>query len=66
MEIIQTTSIKLSDEEKHAIDTIIDAYNTCVINDCFACEDCPLFVHKNMECLGQICDHLREGVKNDN
>lgn len=63
MEIIQTTSIKLSDEEKQAIDTIIDAYQTCVINDCFVCDECPLFVNKNKECLGRICDDLRAEVK---
>lgn len=59
MEIIQTTSIILSDEEKKAIQTIIDAYNTCICNECFECDDCPLCLNSG-RCLGMVCEEVRD------
>lgn len=63
MEIVTTTSIALSDEEKEALQTIIDARNMCVCNDCYECEACPL--HVQGECIGELCEIIkRKGFKN--
>lgn len=62
MEIIHTTSITLSDEEKEAIQTIINAYDECICNDCFECSVCPLCLN-NGKCLGLYCEEIKEKNK---
>lgn len=58
MDIIQTTSIELSEEEKTSITTIMDAYDTCACLDCFDCVECPLCV--NDVCVGKMCKTIVE------
>lgn len=58
MEIIQTTTISLTDEEKQAIHTLIEALNVCVSNGCYDCDACPLYVRN--QCLGQLCEYVEE------
>lgn len=61
MEIIQTTTITLSDDEKRALQTIIDARNTCICNDCFECDVCPLRTNSGV-CLGLLCEEIKERI----
>lgn len=69
MNIITTIEIKLTDEEKKAINTIMDAYRLCISKACFECYECPLYV--NGDCVGKMCDTIAvrgflKGVKHDN
>jgi len=64
MEIIQTAIITLSDDEKRALQTIIDAHNTCISNDCFTCGVCPLCTHSGV-CLGLLCKEIKERINKD-
>lgn len=58
MEIITTTSITLTNEEKDALKTLKSAYEQCESYDCFSCKDCPLYVEKH--CLGRLCELVKE------
>lgn len=58
MEIIQTTTITLTDDEKRAIHTIVSAYHSCVCKDCYECNECPLYVRE--QCVGQMCKYIEE------
>lgn len=57
MEIVITNSIELIDVEKKAIDTIVEAYHQCECYECFACDDCPLYVNKH--CIGALCEIIK-------
>lgn len=59
MEIVTTTKITLSKEEKEALQTLENAFETCVYNDCFDCDECPLHLD-NLQCLGELCARVRE------
>ena len=56
MDINQTTTIKLEESEINALKTIKDAYIQCVTNDCFSCDDCPLYIENNEICIGMCAD----------
>ena len=54
MEITNVTTIELENAEIAALQTIKDAYITCVTNDCFSCEDCPLYFDER--CIGRLAE----------
>lgn len=58
MEIIQTTSIQLTDNEKEAINTLTEAYRQCLSIECMECDECPLYVDE--DCAGKICERIFE------
>lgn len=61
MEIVTNTTITLTQEEKEAIQTIIDARNICICNDCYECNVCPLNV--DGECIGDLCMVVKERIE---
>ena len=50
MKITQVTTITLENIEINALQVLEGAYKDCVSNDCYECEECPLYLGKN--CIG--------------
>ena len=61
MEITQVTTIKLEDAEIAALKTLKLAHDDCVCQDCFACDQCPLYF--NNHCVGQYAAKVLERQK---
>lgn len=57
MEIVIINSIELTDDEKKAIDELMDAYHQCECSECYVCDDCPLYV--NEHCIGALCEIIK-------
>lgn len=51
MEITKVTTISLEEAEIKALQTLKRAHDDCICNDCFECEECPLYYNTN--CVGQ-------------
>lgn len=61
MEIALVTTITLEDAEKHALYILKRAHDDCVCNDCFMCQQCPLYY--NDVCIGLYAAKLYERQK---
>lgn len=61
MEITTTTRIRLINEEIAALELIKNAYVQCVTNDCFECDECPLYVDEG--CIGMFADNVLSKLK---
>lgn len=54
MEITQVTTITLEEEEINALQTLKGSHDQCYMNECFECEECPLYVKDT--CIGQYAE----------
>lgn len=57
-----TIKIDLEENEKEAVNVLVQAYNQCHMDDRIDCEDCPFYVD-DIPCIPFLCTELKEKLK---